>query len=107
MFAADIVALLQPSGAGDLLLLGAIGLPEELAGRPISGLEDGYAAVAINDRGPVLVESALGDPKIDSQFAELGSRRRPGCRSWAARRCWGAGPGPCQPVPFTRSDAEC
>ena len=107
MFAADIVALLQPSGAGDLLLLGAIGLPEELAGRPISGLEDGYAAVAINDRGPVLVESALGDPKIDSQFAELGVETATWLPVLGSQEVLGVLVlARCQPVPFTRSDAD-
>jgi len=107
MFAADIVALLQPASPGELLPLGAIGLPEELLGRPFSGFEGGYAAVAINDRAPVLVENALADPKMDSQFAELGVETATWLPVLGSREVLGVLVlGRCQPLPFTRSDAD-
>jgi signal transduction histidine kinase len=107
MFAADIVALLQPAGPGDLMPLGTIGLPEELIRRPFSGAEGGYAAVAINDRAPVLVENALGDPRMNSQLAELGVETATWLPVIGSQEVLGVLVlGRCQPVPFTRSDAD-
>jgi signal transduction histidine kinase len=107
MFAADIVALLQPEGPGDLLPVGAIGLPEELIRRPFSGLEGSYAAVAINDRAPILVENAIGDPRMDSQLAELGVETATWLPVLGSQRVLGVLVlGRCQRLPFTRSDAD-
>ena len=74
LFTADVVALLlapQP-GSRDLQALAAIGLPEGLGDEFFSGDDDGYAAIAMRGRSPVLVDSAQEDERMDSRLRELG-----------------------------------
>lgn len=107
MFAADIVAVLQPAGPGELMPLGAIGLPEEQMGRAFSGIEGSYAAVAIHDRTPVLVENALNDPRLDTQLAELGVEAAAWLPVVGSQEVLGVAVlARCQPVPFASSDAD-
>lgn len=107
MFAADIVAVLQPAGPGELAALGAIGLPEELIGRPFSSVEGSYAAVAIHDRAPVLVDNGLADPRMDPQLTELGVETAAWLPVLGSKEVLGiVVMARCQPLPFARSDAD-
>jgi signal transduction histidine kinase len=107
MFAADIVAILEPVGSGELKTLGAIGLPEDLAERPFSGVEGGPAAAAIRDRTPVLVENVLGDPSLDPQLAELGVETAAWLPVVGSQRVLGVALlARCRSVPFARSDID-
>jgi signal transduction histidine kinase len=107
MFAADIVVLLRPACPEGLVPLGAIGLPEELVRRPFSCAEGGYADIATQDRVPVLVENALGDPKMDPQFVELGVEAAAWLPILGSQAVLGVLVlGRCQPILFDRSDAD-
>jgi signal transduction histidine kinase len=107
MFAADVVTLLHPVGSGQLTTAGAIGLPEDMVGRPFSGAAHSYAAAAIHGLAPVLVENALDDPRLDSQLKELGIETAAflpllGSQEVLAVLVLAR----CQPLPFSRSDAD-
>ncbi len=107
MFAADIVAILEPSGSGELRTLGVIGLPEDMVERPFSGIEGGSAAAAIRDRTPVLVENALGDPSLDPQLAELGVQTAAWLPVVGSQQVLGVALlARCRSVPFARSDID-
>jgi signal transduction histidine kinase len=107
MFAADIVAVLQPARTGELTPLGVIGLPEEQMARPFSGIEGSYAAVVIHDRAPIFVEHARGDPRLDRQLAELGVETAAWLPVVGSQEVLGVAVlARCQPVPFARSDAD-
>jgi signal transduction histidine kinase len=93
MFAADLVALIQPSGLGELRTIGAIGLPEEMMSRPFSGGTGCCAAAAIESRAPVLVADTTQKPGMDPIFAEL---------EVLGVLVVGRG----QPLPFSRADTD-
>ncbi len=107
LFSSDLVVLLQQAGPGELSLVSAIGLPEDLLHEPFSGAEGGCAAAALRSRTPVLVPSARSDARVERQFRELdvetavwlpilGSQAVLGVLVLAR----------CQPVPFLRADVD-
>jgi signal transduction histidine kinase len=107
MFAADVVALLRPDGGGDFATAGAIGLPEELAGRRFSGRETGCAAAAVRSRAPILVDHAMDDPGMDAILTELEIQTAAWLPVLGTREVMGVlvvGRG--QPLPFSRVDTD-
>jgi signal transduction histidine kinase len=107
MFAADLVALIQPSGLGELRTIGAIGLPEEMMSRPFSGGTGCCAAAAIESRAPVLVADTTQKPGMDPIFAELEVRTAAWLPVLGSREVLGVlvvGRG--QPLPFSRADTD-
>ncbi len=107
MFAADVVALLQRSGPETLSPLGIIGLPEDLTGRPFSGGPDSYPATAIAERAPVLVADALEDPMMDPQLKRLRVETAVWLPVLGSREVLGVVVlARCQPLPFSRADAD-
>ena len=107
MFAADVVALLEPAGPGGLAPLGIIGLPEEASLLPFSAAESGYPAEAIAARAPVLVSNALGDPRMDPQLSQIDVQSAVWLPILASQGVLGILVlGRCQPLPFSRADAD-
>ena len=107
MFAADVVALLTPDGHGDFTTVGAIGLPEELRGRPFSGCDTCCAAAAIRSRVPILVADAMHDPGMDPILTGLEIQTAAWLPVLGAREILGVlvvGRG--QPLPFSLSDTD-
>jgi diguanylate cyclase (GGDEF)-like protein/PAS domain S-box-containing protein len=107
LFLADVVVLLDPDGTGSYVPLAAIGLPEDLIEEPMSDAEDGYAVSVMRTRLPVLTSAADSDPKIDSQFIELGIETAvwvPVLGANAARGVLILAR--CNPAPFANSDVD-
>ena len=107
LFAADIVALLDPGGTGKFHPVAAVGLPEEMICLPISDAEDGYVAVAMTRRAPVVNNEAAADPKVERQFRDLGAETAiwvPVIGSHAAKGVLILAR--CRPIPFTQADAD-
>lgn len=107
LFAADVVALLQPGPDGALHPLGAIGLPEEAAPRAFSAAAGGGAAEASRRRAPVLVAQAQRDPALEPRLRDLGVE----AAAWLPILGAGEPPGlllvaRCQPRPFTRAEVD-
>jgi two-component system cell cycle sensor histidine kinase/response regulator CckA len=78
LFSADVVALLDPAGSGTYSPLAAIGLPEDVAQRPLAGAIDGPGATAMRTGKPVRTgvegaEQADAATGLDSQLSELGA----------------------------------
>jgi signal transduction histidine kinase len=107
LFAADVAVLLEPSGATALTPFGAIGLPEDLIAEPFSGLAGSYAHAAIQGRAAVLNQSALDDPRMDAQLHELGVETAVWLPVFGSLEVLGVLVlGRCQPIPFSRQDAD-
>ena len=107
LFAADIVILLDPIGTGNFSPLAAIGLPEDMIHRPMSGAEPGYVAAAMQAKGPVLTTQAHADSKVDPQLRELGAEEvvwLPVMDTHGARGVLILAR--CQPLPFIHADAD-
>jgi diguanylate cyclase (GGDEF)-like protein/PAS domain S-box-containing protein len=73
LFAAEIVVLLDPAGTGRYAPLASIGLPEDIAGRPFAGHDEGYVRTTMRDGTPILITHATQDDVTDIQLRELGS----------------------------------
>jgi two-component system NtrC family sensor kinase len=71
LFSSDVAALLRRSGEGAFVPLRAIGLPEEVLDRPLSGSPDSYVAAAIETRAPAVAADALNDPRVDPHLRAL------------------------------------
>jgi signal transduction histidine kinase len=107
MFAADVVALLQPDGTGGFTAVGQIGLPEAFEGREFSGREDGCAAAAIRNRSPIPIASAAGDPGMDPILTELEVQAAAWLPVLGTREVLGVlVVGRCQPLPFSRVEMD-
>ena len=107
MFAADVVALLQPIGPDEFRTVGIIGLPEDLLGRCFTGGEGSYAAAAIQSRAPVLVADAAHGAGTDPIFTELEVQSAAWLPVLGSREVLGVlAVGRGQALPFERSDAD-
>lgn len=107
LFAADVVAILRSAPGGDLLPLGAIGLPDEGRSAVFSGDDAGYPATAIARRGPVGAEVGSDDPRLDPCLRALGVRST----LWIPLLEGTGAPGVllvarCRPPAFSRDDAD-
>jgi len=109
LFAADVVVLLLAASPGsrDLRTLAAIGLPEGPGEAPFSGDEDGYAATVMRGRGPLRVDAAREDPRMDARLRVLGAETAVWLPIPGSHAALGAFVlARCGPVPFSRSDGD-
>ena len=71
LFSSDVAVLFQRSDDGAFVPLRAIGLPEDMLDRPVSGSPDSYVAAAVETRAPAVAADALHDPRVDAHLREL------------------------------------
>jgi GAF domain-containing protein len=71
LFSSDVAVLLRPSGDDAFVPLRAIGLPEDMLDRPLSGCPGSYVAVAVETRTPAVASDALHDPRVDPHLRAL------------------------------------
>ena len=109
LFAAEVVVLLLAPGPGsrDPKALAAVGLPEDRGDEPFSGNEDGYAATAMRGSSPLLVDSAQADARMDPRLRDLGVETAVWLPITGGHRTLGTLVlARCNPIPFSRSDAD-
>lgn len=107
LFAADIVALVDPVGSGSFSPLAAIGLPEDMIHLPMSDAEAGYLAMAMATKTPIVKTDVSVDVTVESQFRELGTETAvwiPVIGSHAARGVLILAR--CHPIPFAPADVD-
>ncbi|HEX9107066.1 MAG TPA: GAF domain-containing protein, partial [Longimicrobiales bacterium] len=106
LFAADIVAILDPVDAGSLVARAAIGLPEDVLRLPFSEVEGDHVAAVMRDRVPLLVQDVAGEDGGTGQLGGQGARTAvwvPVTDSESARGALVLAR--CRPAPFTHAEA--
>jgi len=71
VFSSDVVALLKAGNAESFVVVKAIGLPEELLQKPLSGSASSYTLRVKQSRAPVTVSLAREDPRVDRHLRDL------------------------------------
>ena len=105
LFSSDIVALVDPAGTGGFSPLAAVGLPEELLGRPLSEAPGGNILHVMRTRVPIVCLRASSDPLVDAHIRNLGAETAVGLPVVGSRDARGALLlARCRPAPFSDAD---